>query len=364
MQFEFFISKIFPATRMSGGPVTAIEARRAFLKAACAVAEGADVVDAARFARGTPAACVAVVLNDAERRICALGGRKGLPRSLATVHGGAVTRYLGGMRGDERLRFRVCEWDVGGMAVTRDGTAVLLTTKRARKAAIYKYRVADGERVQIAGCYGSGPEQFRDPCQLCVGADDFVFVADRENHRVQVLTPTLYFSGFIGVGVLTHPAGVCVTHDAIVAGQAKRPQISVCCRASGSLLWCFDIRFGFSTPVQLCWVPALRAAAVLDNREQLAAIVRVDGEFVRFVGGEYVQFLGHCYASRLPAYNAITCSDYGEIVLVGPKHCDVFDADDCHQAGRVRGLGRLRMACMHNGTLFALNEDNECVLYA
>jgi hypothetical protein len=46
MQFKFFISKIFPATRMSGGPVTAIEARRAFLKAACAVAEGADVVDA------------------------------------------------------------------------------------------------------------------------------------------------------------------------------------------------------------------------------------------------------------------------------------------------------------------------------
>ena len=146
---------------MSGG------ARRAFLKAACAVAEGADVVDAARFARGTPAACVATVLNDAECRICALGGREGLPRSLATVHGGAVTRYLGGMRGEVRRRFRVCEWDVGGMAVARDGTAVLLAVTQKRKAAIYKYRVADGERVQIAGCYGSGPEQFRDPCQLC-----------------------------------------------------------------------------------------------------------------------------------------------------------------------------------------------------
>jgi hypothetical protein len=64
------------------------------------VAEGADVplLDAVPDAscRCPPAVCVAVVLGDALRRVSVLGGRKGLARSMGSVYGGSVTRFLGG----------------------------------------------------------------------------------------------------------------------------------------------------------------------------------------------------------------------------------------------------------------------------
>jgi hypothetical protein len=37
------------------------------------------------------------------------------------------------------------------------------------------------------------------PHQVWAASDDFVFVADYGNHRVQVLTPRLDFHGFVGV---------------------------------------------------------------------------------------------------------------------------------------------------------------------
>jgi hypothetical protein len=41
-----------------------------------------------------------------------------------------------------------------------------------------------------------------------VASDDYVFVADCGNNRVQVLTPRLDFHSFVGVGQLVAPAGV------------------------------------------------------------------------------------------------------------------------------------------------------------
>jgi hypothetical protein len=44
--------------------------------------------------------------------------------------------------------------------------------------------------------------------------DDHVFIADRSNNRVQVLTPALDFYAFVGVGLLSCPVGVCADDDA------------------------------------------------------------------------------------------------------------------------------------------------------
>jgi hypothetical protein len=61
------------------------------------VAEGADVpLSHATLGRCPPALCVAAVLADAEHRVAMLGGREGMPRSLGSVYGGSVTRFLGG----------------------------------------------------------------------------------------------------------------------------------------------------------------------------------------------------------------------------------------------------------------------------
>jgi hypothetical protein len=81
-------------------PLTAGTARLLWLRSCCAVAEGAAVPplsytlpDAS--SRCPPGVCVAAVLGDALRRVAVLGGREGAPRSLGSVYGGSVPRFLG-----------------------------------------------------------------------------------------------------------------------------------------------------------------------------------------------------------------------------------------------------------------------------
>ncbi len=74
------------------------------------MAEGADVPQSrmlprASSSRCSPGVCVGAVLGDAERRVAVLGGREGMPRSLGSVYGGSVTRFLGG--GCRRVASRV-----------------------------------------------------------------------------------------------------------------------------------------------------------------------------------------------------------------------------------------------------------------
>jgi hypothetical protein len=163
---------------------------------------------------------VGAVLGDALRRVAVLGGREGMSRSLGSVYGGAVTRFLGGsLRGIVSraidMPFRtVCKW----VAVSRDGTTLLLSDSGvpADGHNLYELHAADGSRRRVVGGKGDAPLQFNSPRQVCIAADGFVFVADYHNHRVQVLTPTLDFDSFIGQGQVALPLGVCANADVVV----------------------------------------------------------------------------------------------------------------------------------------------------
>jgi hypothetical protein len=69
-----------------------------------------------------------------------------------------------------------------------------------------------------------------------IAPDDFVFVADSDNHRVQVLTSLLEFHAFVGVGQLRGPGGVCADADVIVVSEHNAHRISVFNRRDGTLL--------------------------------------------------------------------------------------------------------------------------------
>ncbi len=169
--------------------------------------------------------CVGAVLGDAEGRVSVLGGREGMPRSLGSVYGGSVTRFLGG--GCRGVASRIIatpgvkSWS-NGVAVSRDGSTLLVSDY---DGGIHVFRVADGSRLRVIGGAGDGPLQFRYPRQVWVASDDFVFVADCGNDRVQVLTPRLDFHGFVGMGQLEYPAGVCAD-DAVI--MVSEPTASVC----------------------------------------------------------------------------------------------------------------------------------------
>jgi tripartite motif-containing protein 2/3/tripartite motif-containing protein 71 len=151
------------------------------------------------------------------------------------VYGGAVTRFLGGVMVLDVSRVIKTRKVVGsnGLAVTRDGATLLFTDGNA----IHAFSVADGSRLRAVGSNGSGPLQFRYPRQISVAPDGFVFVADCDNDRVQVLTPTLDFHGFVGAGELKYPRGVCANADVVVVSESyPASRISVFDRRDGSLL--------------------------------------------------------------------------------------------------------------------------------
>ncbi len=192
--------------------------------------------------RCPPDVCVAAVLGDAQRRMVVLGGREGMPRSLGSVYGGSVTRFLGGaaLRG---VVSRVIDTPrvkslYNGVAVSRDGSTLLVSDSDGDPHAIHVFRVGDGLRLRVSGGPGNGPIRFSNPCQVWVASDDFVFVAEYGNDRVQVLTPTLDFHSFVGVGKLEYPAGVCADDAVVMVSEAAKHshRISVFRCGDGALL--------------------------------------------------------------------------------------------------------------------------------
>ncbi len=177
----------------------------------------------------SPGVCVGAVLGDALRRVAVLGGREGMPRSLGSVYGGSVTRFLGGCRGVASRVIAtpgVQSWS-NGVAVSCDGSTLLVSHYDGGSDAIHVFRVSDGSRLRVIGGVGDGPLQFGEPRQVWVASDDVVFVAEYGNNRVQVLTPRLDFHGFVGVGQLHTPSGVCADDDIIMVSEWNAHRISV-----------------------------------------------------------------------------------------------------------------------------------------
>jgi hypothetical protein len=221
-----------------------------WLRSCCAVAEGADVAlshtapDTS--SHWSPDVCVSAVLGDAQRRVAVLGGREGMPRSLGSVYGGSVTRFLGGScRGfaSRVIATAGLKSYSNGVAVSRDGSTLLVSDCSGRSHAIHEFRVDDGSRLRVVGLgVGDGPLRFDSPFQARVASDGFVFVAELDKNRVQVLTPTLHFHGFVGEGRLVGPTGVCADDAIVVVSEGASDRISVFKRRDGTLLRRFGSR--------------------------------------------------------------------------------------------------------------------------
>ena len=92
---------------------------------------------------------------------------------------------------------------------TEDGrTWLIATAKSSHTLAVYDAET--GQRLRSVGGPGKGPLQFDRPNGIAVFGD-VLFVAERDNHRVQVLQlPDFTFLGMIGEDVLRVPYGLWV----------------------------------------------------------------------------------------------------------------------------------------------------------
>jgi hypothetical protein len=347
-----------PLSAATQWPLSSTLVRLSWLRACCAVAEGADVPlpRAARRASSSshclPDVCVAAVLGDAEHRVAVLGGREGMPRSLGSVYGGSVTRFLGGsLRG---VVSRVIDTDgvVGrGVALSADGCTLLASDG---SHAVHEFNIVDGSLLRVVGTNGDGPLQFREPQQLCIASDGFVFIADSGNSRVQVLTPTLDFHRFIGQGQLSGPIGVCANTDIVVVSDRPHCRISTFDRASGAPLHHFSsygTRDGqLRAPGGLCFVSGDRHVAVADYGNRRVIVFSVEGEFIRHVG---VGVLSGPMGVVASAFDELVVADYGNRCL------RVFSSTGDLLASV--GEGSFIAVAVHGSTVFAVRSYSATV---
>jgi DNA-binding beta-propeller fold protein YncE len=320
---------------------------------------------------------VVAVLVDALHRVAVLGGREGMPRSLGSVYGGCVTRFLGGsLRGvvsrviNPRRRVKPMKFQYttksqcNGVAVSRDGCTLLLSVGDISgcPSAIHELGVADGSRRRVIGGEGDGPLEFDVPHQVCVAPDGFVFVAEYGNSRVQVLTPSLDFHCTIGEGRLEYPAGVCANADVVVVSEMHAHGIAVFNRGDGALLR----RFGCGgsgdgelvRPYALCFMSGDRHVAVADADNHRVSVFSIDGEFIRHVGAGVLS-----HALGVDGVVGVAASPFDELVVADPDNSclRVFSATGDLLATVGDRLGSVRSIAVFDGKVFAVGDSASTV---
>jgi hypothetical protein len=216
---------------------------------------------------------------------------------------------------------------------------------------IHEFSVADGSPRRVIGGKGDGPLRFRDPLQVFIAADGFVFVADCGNRCVQVLTPTLDFHCFIGHGELENPAGVCASADVVVVSEGVAPCVSMFNRRDGSLVRRFGC-YGSSDgqlrfPRGLCLMSGDRHVAVVDYGNDRVSVFSVGGEFVRHVG-----------VGVLRSPQGVAASAFDELV-VADMCLRVFSSTGDLLASV--GAGHFTGVALHGGRVFAMCERARAV---
>ena len=102
----------------------------------------------------------------------------------------------------------------GPNGIVLNGEYIFLSESPANRISVFNM---EGELQYRFGSGGQDKGQFKWPHQLCVGPDDYLYVSDMDNHRVQVLEKDGTFVRSFGEGILKKPVGIAVTMDGYVA---------------------------------------------------------------------------------------------------------------------------------------------------
>ena len=104
----------------------------------------------------------------------------------------------------------------GGVAITPDNFILVADEHKIQKISM------NGKCVTSVGKQGNGPLEFDDPCSTTISPiTGQIYVADRQNHRIQVLNPDLTFSHTFGTcgsakGQFYNPVDVAIDRRGFV----------------------------------------------------------------------------------------------------------------------------------------------------
>jgi DNA-binding beta-propeller fold protein YncE len=246
---------------------------------------------------------------------------------------------------------------INGIAVSRDGSTLLVSDQTGGSHAIHEFRVSDGSRLRVIGGAGDGPLLFKLPRQVWVASDGFVFVADYGNKRVQVLTPALDFHAFVGVGQLRGPSGVCTDDDVIMVSEAGAHRISVLKRCDGALLRRFGSQGSddgqLDSPNGLCFMSGHRHVAVADYYNHRVGVFSVEGEFVRHVG-----------VGKLRYPTGVACSAFDELVVADYANERIVTFSASGEVLMMLGGGDFTGVAIHGSAIFAQTyREKKCMVF-
>jgi DNA-binding beta-propeller fold protein YncE len=242
-----------------------------------------------------------------------------------------------------------------GIAVSRDGSSLLVADSMGGSNAIHEFSVTSGSPLRVVG--GGG---IRCPCQVWVASDDHVFIVDYSNRRVHVLSPTLNFLAFIGEDRLNFPAGVCANADVVVVSQKGGNEVAVFARGAGPRAP--PVRYFGSkgsgdgqleSPSGICFMSGDRHVAVADTGNGRVSVFSVEGAFIRHFG-----------VGQLKAPQSVACSTSGELVVADYGNRRVVVFSDSGAMLRAMGDAPFTGVATHGATIFAQDfENGACVVF-
>ena len=82
----------------------------------------------------------------------------------------------------------------------------------------------EGKLIKSVGSEGNGEAQFKNPLGLDVsGRNNHIYVCERNNHRIQILTEELKYHSMLGIDLLKSPRDVKVTRDRVLVLDQSDP---------------------------------------------------------------------------------------------------------------------------------------------
>jgi DNA-binding beta-propeller fold protein YncE len=232
--------------------------------------------------------------------------------------------------------------------VSGDGGTLLVSSQGS--GGVCEYDMATG-----AALWAVGARRFKQPHQVCVAPDGFVFIADAGHHRVQVLTPDLALHRCIGEGRLIGPVGVCANADVVVVTGHDAHRLSVFSRADGTLLTHIPRDDGSVDRTDslrgLCFVHGNRRVAVADHGNGCVMVFSVDGEFVRHVG-----------VGVLKNPSGVACSSCDELVVADTGNCRVRVFSDVGDLLMTMGDGFFTGVVVHGAVVLATDPSISSVI--
>ena len=82
----------------------------------------------------------------------------------------------------------------------------------------------EGKLMKSVGSNGNGEAQFNNPCSIDVSDRNHnIYVCDRSNNRVQILTEELKYHSMLGIGLFTSPRDIKVTRDRVLVLDESDP---------------------------------------------------------------------------------------------------------------------------------------------